>query len=261
MRNGQTKMKVVLITGGFDPLHTGHISYINAARKLAGFDGKLIVGVNTDAWLKSKKDYIVLPRGDRAEIIANLTDVDMVIGFDDKDGTAIHALEHVKKMHPKDEIIFANGGDRTRDNTPETKVEGVIFKYGIGANKLTSSSDLISNVCDQLKEIVDRKWGIYSILYSRTGVKVKELIIKPGKSISLQKHEFRSESWQVITGQLEVGVGSSIDELDKLIISPGDIMVIPCGAWHVLKNVSSNPAVLIEIQTGSECNEADIIRK
>ncbi len=254
-------MKVVLITGGFDPLHTGHISYINAARKLAGEDGKLIVGVNSDEWLKSKKDYVVLTRGDRAEILANLSDVDMVIGFNDKDGTATDALKAVKKIHPKEEIIFANGGNRTRDNTPETKVKGVIFKFGVGAAKANSSSDLISAACDQLKEIVDRKWGIYSILYSRTGVKVKELIIKPGKSISLQKHEFRSESWQVIAGQLEVGVGPSVDELDKLIISPGDIMVIPCGAWHVLKNVSNIPAVIIEIQTGSQCNEMDIIRE
>jgi D-beta-D-heptose 7-phosphate kinase/D-beta-D-heptose 1-phosphate adenosyltransferase len=170
-------MKIVLITGGFDPLHSGHITYIQAARKLAGKTGKLIVGVNSDAWLKSKKDYVVLDVDQRADIIENITGVDSVIEFDDSDGTAIDAIEQVKKMHPKDDIIFANGGDRTKDNIPEMKIKGVTFKFGVGGReKVYSSSDIIASVTSQLKETVERKWGSYSILYNRPDCKIKELM-------------------------------------------------------------------------------------
>jgi cytidyltransferase-like protein len=255
-------MKIVLITGGFDPLHSGHITYIQAARKLAGKTGKLIVGVNSDAWLKSKKDYVVLDVDQRADIIENITGVDSVIEFDDSDGTAIDAIEQVKKMHPKDDIIFANGGDRTKDNIPEMKIKGVTFKFGVGGReKVYSSSDIIASVTSQLKETVERKWGSYSILYNRPDCKIKELMLDPGKSISLQKHEIRSETWQVIDGECEVGTGKTATKLTKKKITRGDIITVPYETWHVLKNVGNYPAVLIEIQSGSQLDENDIIRK
>jgi cytidyltransferase-like protein len=255
-------MKIVLITGGFDPLHSGHITYIQAARKLAGKTGKLIVGVNSDAWLKSKKDYVVLDVDQRADIIENITGVDSVIEFDDSDGTAIDAIEQVKKMHPKDDIIFANGGDRTKDNIPEMKIKGVTFKFGVGGReKVYSSSDIIASVTSQLKETVERKWGSYSILYNRPDCKIKELMLDPGKSISLQKHEIRSETWQVIDGECEVGTGKTATKLTKKKITRSDIITVPYETWHVLKNVGNYPAVLIEIQSGSQLDENDIIRK
>jgi D-beta-D-heptose 7-phosphate kinase/D-beta-D-heptose 1-phosphate adenosyltransferase len=196
-------MKIVLITGGFDPLHSGHITYIQAARKLAGKTGKLIVGVNSDAWLKSKKDYVVLDVDQRADIIENITGVDSVIEFDDSDGTAIDAIEQVKKMHPKDDIIFANGGDRTKDNIPEMKIKGVTFKFGVGGReKVYSSSDIIASVTSQLKETVERKWGSYSILYNRPDCKIKELMDQLTKArnkirnLASNRWRVRSRSWQ-----------------------------------------------------------------
>jgi len=253
--------KVVLITGGFDPLHSGHIQYINGARKLAGKTGKLIVGVNSDAWLRSKKDYVVLSVDERATIIENIVGVDSVIEFDDTDGTAVDAIKQVKKQHPKDEVIFANGGDRTQISTPETKVKGITFRYGVGGkDKPNSSSRIIADIVSQLKEKVERKWGHYSILYNRPDCKIKELTLLPGKSISLQKHEIRSETWQMIDGTCEVRLGPTATKLIKNTIGPGDIVTVPYERWHTLKNVGNYPAVLIEIQSGSQLDENDIIR-
>ena len=254
-------MKIVLITGGFDPLHSGHISYIIAAKKLAGKNGKLIVGINSDKWLEAKKDYVVITADERAIIIKNIVGVDTVIEFDDTDGTALAAIKQVKEMYPKDEIIFANGGDRYSLNIPEIRAKGITFEYGVGGeNKLNSSNNIISSVVTQLKETVERKWGHYSILYNRPGCKVKELTLNPGKSISLQMHNFRTETWQLISGKCEVGLGKTANPLEKSIIDSGNIIIVPCKTWHILKNIGNSPAVLIEIQSGSQLDENDIIR-
>lgn len=254
-------MKIVLITGGFDPLHSGHISYIIAAKKLTGKNGKLIVGINSDKWLEAKKDYVMLAADERAIIIKNIVGVNTVIEFDDADGTALDAIKQVKEMYPEDEIIFANGGDRHNLNIPEIKAKGITFEYGVGGeNKLNSSNNIISSVVIQLQETVERKWGHYSILYSRPGCKVKELTLDPGKSISLQMHNFRTETWQLINGKCEVGLGKTANPLKKSTINPGDIITVPYKTWHILKNIGNSPAVLIEIQSGSQLDEHDIVR-
>jgi len=252
---------IVVISGGFDPLHAGHIKFIKSAKRLAGKNGKLIVGLNGDAWLKKKKDYFVLGWQNRQSIISNLADVDVARFFDDADGTAIRLLEDIKKLYPNDKIIFANGGDRTRGNIPEVQVGGVTFKFGVGTTEKTnSSSDIISNVLSQLNERVQRNWGSYSILYNRPDCKVKELIIDPGQGISLQKHFIRSETWQVIDGQIEVKIGPTAGRMKKSILRAGDIITIPYETWHIMTNESDVPAVLIEIQSGSQCVETDIER-
>jgi mannose-6-phosphate isomerase-like protein (cupin superfamily) len=142
------------------------------------------------------------------------------------------------------------------------KIKGVTFKFGVGGReKVYSSSDIIASVTSQLKETVERKWGSYSILYNRPDCKIKELMLDPGKSISLQKHEIRSETWQVIDGECEVGTGKTATKLTKKKITRSDIITVPYETWHVLKNVGNYPAVLIEIQSGSQLDENDIIRK
>lgn len=134
-------MKIVLVTGGFDPLHAGHIEYFNEAKRLGD---KLFVGVNSDAWLTRKKGKNFLPIVDRVKIIENLKMVDGVILFNDDDDTAIEAVKNVKLLYPNDNIIFANGGDRSAKNVPEIVVPNILLKFGIGGNsKINSSSDLL----------------------------------------------------------------------------------------------------------------------
>jgi cytidyltransferase-like protein len=134
---------VVLVTGGFDPLHSGHLAYLKAARKLGD---KLIVGVNSDSWLEQKKGKNFLPLTERFEIVSALRYVDNCILFNDDDGTAIEAIRNVIMLFPFKRIIFANGGDRKQGNVPEEAPglfddREIIFQYGVGgADKKNSSS-------------------------------------------------------------------------------------------------------------------------
>jgi D-beta-D-heptose 7-phosphate kinase/D-beta-D-heptose 1-phosphate adenosyltransferase len=107
---------IVLVTGGFDPLHSGHIAYFNAAKALGDV---LVVGINSDSWLERKKGRAFMPSTERITIIQNLKVVDHCILFDDSDGSAREAIRNVKMLYPNSQVIFANGGDRTKDNIPE----------------------------------------------------------------------------------------------------------------------------------------------
>jgi len=129
--------KVVLVTGGFDPLHRGHIEYLLAARKLGDI---LVVGVNSDAWLVRKKGRAFMPSIDRVAILENLRMVDHCVLFDDSDDSAIRAIQNVKLLYPAGQIIVANGGDRTRDNSPELSEPDVTFVFGVGGTTKSNSS-------------------------------------------------------------------------------------------------------------------------
>ena len=110
-------MKIILASGGFDPIHSGHIAYFKASRSLGD---KLIVALNSDEWLVKKKDKYFMPFSERKTILENLSCVDQVIDFkDDEIGSCIDALEKIKKLFPEDEILFCNGGDRNKKNIPE----------------------------------------------------------------------------------------------------------------------------------------------
>ncbi len=111
---------IVLVTGGFDPLHSGHIAYFNAAKELGDI---LVVGVNSDDWLRRKKGREFMPGNERVTIIENLKMVDHCILFDDSDGSAKEAIKNVRKLFPTSPIIFANGGDRTPENIPAMEIK------------------------------------------------------------------------------------------------------------------------------------------
>jgi D-beta-D-heptose 7-phosphate kinase/D-beta-D-heptose 1-phosphate adenosyltransferase len=137
--------KIVLVTGGFDPIHSGHIAYLKEAKKLGDM---LVVGVNSDEWLIRKKGKFFLPYHERRTIIQNIKGVDVVIGFNDDDGTAKDAIVKVREFNPYSEIIFANGGDRTKENIPEMDIvdNNLSFVFGVGGeHKMNSSSWILSN--------------------------------------------------------------------------------------------------------------------
>jgi len=136
-------MKFVVVTGGFDPIHSGHIEYIREAAKLGDV---LIVGVNSDAWLTRKKGKPFMNWEERSTVVSALKWVNNVLRFDDSDDSACSLLEDLKRswIGKGDEIIFANGGDRNSTNNRESKVEGITFVYGVGgSNKMNSSSDIL----------------------------------------------------------------------------------------------------------------------
>jgi cytidyltransferase-like protein len=134
-------MKIVLVTGGFDPLHSGHIEYFRSAKS---FGDQLIVGLNSDEWLARKKGQPFMPLSERRIIVGNLKDVTATIVYNDDDGSSCKAIEQLL-LHcsPDDELIFANGGDRTKENIPEMSITDsrVKFMFGVGGeNKINSSS-------------------------------------------------------------------------------------------------------------------------
>lgn len=132
--------RVVLVTGGFDPLHSGHIEYFKAAKQLGNI---LVVGVNSDAWLTRKKGRAFMPSTERITIIQNLRMVDHCILFNDNDDSAREAIRNVKMMYPNSQIVFANGGDRTKENIPEMTEQDVEFVFGVGGEDKLNSSSLI----------------------------------------------------------------------------------------------------------------------
>ncbi len=250
-------MKIVIVTGGFDPLHSGHIEYFKAARQLGDM---LIVGLNSDEWLTRKKGQPFMPFVERLSIVRNLNMVDWVIHFDDSDNSAIHAIQKVKERYPEDQIIFANGGDRNEDNIPEMVFDDVEFVFGIGGENKMNSSSWILREWKQPKTL--REWGYYRILHDVSGCKVKELTVEPGKSLSMQRHFKRHEFWHVTEGKCVLDIklpsGYSLPPMDLVTHSQ---VQIPQGDWHRLSNPYTVPCRIVEIQYGDECIEEDIERK
>lgn len=243
--------KIVLVTGGFDPIHSGHISYFESAKKLGD---KLIVGVNSDAWLTRKKGRSFMPIAERTTIIQNLKMVDGVILFNDDDESAIEAIKNVQQLYPNDKIIFANGGDRTDKNIPEMVVQDVEFIFGVGGEDKKNSSSWILEEWKAPK--TERQWGYYRVLHEAPGMKVKELTVNPGKSLSMQRHFKRNEYWVVEEGACNVVLE------DKIIsLSTHKTIDIPVNNWHQLINPFDKPCRIVEIQYGKDCIEEDIERK
>ena len=254
---------VVLVTGGFDPLHSGHIEYFKAARQLGS---KLVVGVNSDEWLTRKKGRPFMSIKDRIAIIKELKIVDEVISFDDTDGTACGAIYKTLATNASGtKIIFANGGDRTNKNIPEIKTYGktpwVEFAFGVGGKTKKNSSSWILDEWKAPK--TERQWGYYRVLHeSGPEVKVKELTVEPGHKLSMQRHQHRSEHWFVDTGTATVYTLDSSTDLDLYgTFEKHQSLHIPKGMWHQLANESTEPLKLVEIQYGRSCVEEDIERR
>lgn len=252
-------MKIVLVTGGFDPLHSGHIEYFKEAKKLGD---KLIVGLNSDRWLERKKGKSFMTFPERATVIRALSDVDVVIDFNDEDGTAKNAIEMVRMSYPRATIVFANGGDRVDTNIPEMNIKdsNVKFVFGVGGfNKANSSSWMLE---EWKAPKTYRPWGYYRVLHTVDGLKVKELTINPDCSISMQKHEKRHEHWIVSEGQCIVN--SMLQNgytLPSKELGMHDMFRVDRGEWHQISNPFSVPCRIVETQFGEVCEEEDIIRK
>lgn len=141
------KNKIIAVSGGFDPIHKGHVRMILAAADV----GDVVVILNSDEWLQEKKGYSFMPWEERAEIIRSIRGVVNVVStIDDTDGTVCNTLRNLKKDMGLD--YFANGGDRTVTTTPEMKVCKEIdigLLWNVGGGKVQSSSSLVS----------DAKWG------------------------------------------------------------------------------------------------------
>lgn len=251
--------KIVLATGGFDPIHSGHIAYFKSARKLGDM---LIVGLNSDEWLVRKKGRAFMPWNERLCVVNNLSMVDEVFTFDDEDSSARHFIQQVRAHYPDAELIFANGGDRTAGDIPEIDVQDtqLSFVFNVGGNDKKNSSSWMLE--DWKSPKTQRPWGYYRVLHEAPGTRVKELTIESGQAISLQRHQYRSEYWHVVDGEVIVNAmlpgGYTIP---PCVLKKHQHHHVPCGEWHRLVNMSDLPCKIVEIQYGSICDENDIQRR
>lgn len=142
-RREQKKRKIVVaVSGGFDPLHRGHVRYLEAAKKLGD---ELVVILNNDHWLEKKKGHAFMSERERKEVIEALRAVDRVVLTAHKKGDSDRSVcRELKKLRPD---IFANGGDRTAKNIPEApvcKAMGCRMVFDVGdGGKIQSSTWLL----------------------------------------------------------------------------------------------------------------------
>ena len=250
-------MKISIVSGGFDPIHSGHIAYLKSARKFSDY---LIVALNSDEWLINKKKKVFMAFEERKNILINIECVDEVIRFeDDEEGSCTNALNKIKENYPNDELIFCNGGDRDKNNIPEMAVKNISFKFGVGGSgKENSSSWLLKNWKHESEQ---RVWGLFYNLFDSDDVKVKELIIKPQKGMSFQRHKKRNEIWLVSKGSCEVLYSRNNPDLkEKVVLNKFDKFMISKGDWHQITNPYKEDCHIIEIQYGDAVIEEDIER-
>lgn len=142
--------KVIAISGGFDPIHVGHVRMIQSAAEL----GDVVVILNTDGWLTRKKGYVFMNWEERHEILMSIKGVTIVMPAKDYDETVCDSLIDLKDVLGLD--CFANGGDRKKTNTPEMntcEMLGIEMLWNVGGEKMQSSSALIA----KFKECSEKK--------------------------------------------------------------------------------------------------------
>ena len=252
---------IVLVTGGFDPLHSGHIEYFKAAKKIGD---ELWVGLNSDEWLVNKKGKPFMSWNERSSIIKELATVDEIIKFNDSDNTACDAIRQMLIKDPDANYVFANGGDRTEENIPEMEVfhPRLTFKFGVGGEDKKNSSSWILE--DWKAPKTERKWGYYRVIHEYDNkVKVKELTVDPGKTLSMQRHKDRAEHWFVAKGTATVYTidKQSTDYELHGTYNEHQSLHIDNMEWHMLANETDKPLQVVEIQYGENCIEEDIERK
>jgi cytidyltransferase-like protein len=250
--------KIVLVTGGFDPVHSGHIAYFKAAKTLGDM---LIVGLNSDEWLERKKGRAFMPWNERLCIVNNLAMVDEVYTFNDEDDSARHFIQQVRAHYPTATLVFANGGDRTQDNIPEMDVADIDtkFVFGVGGfNKANSSSWILE---EWKSPKTERPWGYYRVLHNIPGTKVKELTVLPGQKLSMQRHQDRAEHWHIAEGTATVYTINRKSDQELLgEFTTHQHIHIDRYEWHQLCNETDQPLRVVEIQYGVNCVEEDIER-
>ncbi|MDO8562021.1 MAG: adenylyltransferase/cytidyltransferase family protein [bacterium] len=247
-------VKWVAVSGGFDPLHVGHVRMFEAARKLGD---KLVVILNNDNWLQKKKGYVFMRAKERAEILSALPFVDKVyITKHKRQDSDMSVCKALRTLRP---AIFANGGDRKgRKDIPETKVcreLGIKMVFSVGGGKVQSSSWMIRDASRPIAR-TERPWGEFYGWDRGREWHLKTVYIKPGKRLSLQYHHHRAEHWMLVEGDA-IATAQVGTKLTKMAMVQGELMCIDRKAVHRLE--SKRGGVVVEIALG-KFDENDIVR-
>jgi len=246
--------KWVAVSGGFDPLHVGHIRLFKEARKLGD---KLVVILNNDNWLRTKKGFVFMPQKERMELLRSFPFVDSVVltkhTRDDPDRSVARALRQVRPA------VFANGGDRGKGNTPEAvlcKRLGIKLAFNVGrGGKVQSSSWMIEAARKPASRSV-RPWGEYYGWDSGRGWNLKTIYIKPKSRLSLQYHHHREEWWLLVSGDAQA-VMQKGKKAPAIELKKGEVFRV--GKRQIHRLTSRKGGIVVEVAYG-KFDEDDIVR-
>lgn len=248
------KYDYALVSGGFDPVHVGHLRMFQGAQNLSD---KVILLLNNDEWLIKKKGKPFMNQDQRKEILDQFISISEVIIQTYSDKSSSEAIKDFVKNNPNKTICYCNGGDRSNIKkileADVCKKLGVVLEFGVGGDKkVESSSQLTKNY---LGNIETRPWGSYQIIAKNNGYQIKEINVSYGSKLSLQKHSNRSEFWQIVEGKSKI-----IIENNEYYLKEKEHIYIPENTIHRIENIGEKNLIFIEIQLGKNLNEDDIIR-
>tara|TARA_B100000767_G_C19607031_1_gene468217 strand:- start:100 stop:879 length:780 start_codon:yes stop_codon:yes gene_type:complete len=248
------KYDYALVSGGFDPVHVGHLRMFKDANNLSD---KVILLLNNDKWLTEKKGKPFMNENQRKEILDEFESIFRVIIQKSNDQSSSKAIEEFVQNNPNKSICYCNGGDRSNiKNIREADIckrLGVHLEFAVGGEeKVESSSELTKNY---LGNVEKRPWGNYHIIAKNTGYQIKEIKVSKGSKLSLQKHNDRSEFWQIVKGKSKIIVGDT-----EYYLKQREHIYIPKNTIHRIENIGKEELIFIEIQLGKNLNEDDIIR-
>lgn len=255
MQKKEHRERWVAVSGGFDPIHVGHLRMFKKTHSLGE---KLVVILNNDNWLQTKKGFVFMPEKERAEIILSLPFVDKVyITKHKRQDSDMSVCGALKELRP---AIFANGGDRKgKKDIPESKVcedIGIKMAFNVGGGKVQSSSWMIRDASRPISR-TERPWGEYYGWDRGSEWNLKTVYIKPGKRLSLQHHKHRSESWVLVEGDATATIVSRIGVRRKMALKKDAVLKVPPKTIHRLE--SKRGGIVVEIAFG-KFDESDIVR-
>lgn len=251
----------VILSGGFDPVHSGHLAMIRDAASRSKYG--VVILLNSDAWLTRKKGKPFMTFSDRAALLGAMRSVARVYSFNDDDGTAKEGLKLLAETFSDFVLAFGNGGDRKDGSTPSAEHQvckefGIDMLWGLGGDfKMNSSSSILAN---WTRETEQRPWGSFTTYEVGKGYKVKTLSVNPGQRLSLQYHNHRAEYWTVLSGYGVAYIGDQDNFLLPFEISQGSTLHIPKGVHHRVSCAGDVPLVIMEAQIGDYVGEDDIVR-
>jgi mannose-6-phosphate isomerase-like protein (cupin superfamily) len=217
----------------------------------------VILLLNNDEWLIEKKGKPFMNENQRKEILDEFISIKEVIIQTSSEKSSSRAIEEFVKNHPNKNICYCNGGDRSNaESIREASIcnkLGVNLEFGVGGEeKVESSSQLTKNY---LGNVEKRPWGNYHIIAKNTGYQIKEIKVFKNSKLSLQKHNNRSEFWQIVKGLSKI-----IIEDDEYFLKEKEHIYIPKETIHRIENIGDEELIFIEIQLGEDLQESDIVR-